>query len=302
MDDENIKKKVLTLAQNDPEFRAKLFRLNTLRDQFTYPTTEVWMQLGPAMMEFMGDVGLMDEIHTQESFNELNEWILENVNELAFYVQQTKKVIPRHYPRPVGKIFLSWTVKNPRGRESLAGIKGALDYFNIAYFDYTEHELSGEGDLSDQIEEQIRQAVDSSSITIEALSATLGSKWIDWERYYIKKSRVLLRIVITLDQELVDLITMEPSEEQRVLRLDMSGGRWGLHRPEDFNRYATTEADTSYYQSQDYFLTCFNLGWFIRKRLDADNPSNWLKSLIDILSLRRIREAYEFVHSSRGRA
>ena len=151
--------KILDRAKSDPEFRDKIIHLGALADQFIYGDPSIWIRIGPHFLEFARDAGLLEEIHdlnhddAQRYVDELFAWLTENASELAYYAEGSKKLIPgKRYQESVGKVFLSWTVKNPRDREAMVGIKKALDYFNVDYFDYTQRQLDDSQEQSDQIE------------------------------------------------------------------------------------------------------------------------------------------------------
>lgn len=287
---------ILDRAKADPKFREKLIRVGGLRDQFTYPGAQSWLQLAPALLEFAGDAGLMEQVDSQYSVDELLEWLLENVDELAFYAADPKKLVPgRYFQKPVGKVFVSWTVKNARGRASMLAIKHALDYCNIEYFDYTEHQLDDRRDVSEQIIQQLDSAISRSDITMEAMSSGVGSAWLQWERDRIAKSAVKLRVFACLETELASHMELDPSEEERVIRADISGGRSGVVAMREEDVWEPSESDTSYFRSEAYYFLCFALIWNIRRRLGGDKPQGWFERLRDTVTFRRPRAAFDFV-------
>jgi hypothetical protein len=138
---------VLERAAADAAFRARLMDVARLRDQFTYPSAEGWCRLSTPLLQLLSDAGLLKGIN-QARLNELTEWSLENIDELAYCAQGWRKACPsKRFSKPVGEVFISWTVKTPRTRAVAIAIRAALEHFNITYFDYTQNALSGEADL-----------------------------------------------------------------------------------------------------------------------------------------------------------
>jgi hypothetical protein len=169
-------KRILELAQENSTFRKKVVTLGTLGDQMTYPTMAVFQQFAPLMLEVASEAGLMDGID-QAAMDELNEWFSDSANELAYLVQSRQRTPPsRRYRKPIGHVFVSWTVKNPRDREATRGFKAALDWFNIDYFDYTEHQLDDERDMTVQIEQQLKDAI----AKLGGLAARAGWEILAW--------------------------------------------------------------------------------------------------------------------------
>jgi hypothetical protein len=296
-------------ASADPRFRRLLIQLSSLKDKFVYPNFEAEMEYFKLTGEVLAETGLLDRIHNQEQLSLFNDWLLDNINELAYSTQYQNKWgdgfqaegtgYGRRYSGRIGRVFLSWTVKNPRSRETLIGIMEALDYFNIEYINYMDH-LADDQESDEQTAMRLKEQVNGSSITIESYSSGVGSKWIQIERYYIKQSPVTLRIIVFLESEIGSIVTMGPSEENRIIRWDMSGGRLGIHSPSD-EKWRIAESDTTYYKSSDFLVGCFELAWAIRKRLEElERAPSWSQSfwegILDTISFRKNRELAEFLH------
>lgn len=274
-------KRILDLAQENSTFRKKVVTLGTLGDQMTYPTMDVFQQFAPLMLEVASEAGLMDGID-QVAMDELNEWFSDSANELAYLVQSRQRTPPsRRYRKPIGHVFVSWTVKNPRDREATRGIKAALDWFNIDYFDYTEHQLDDERDMTVQIEQQLRDAIAKSRFSVEVVSTETGRPWVQFERSLVAQNSNIHRFLACLESEKAKFVRMSEDLESRVTRIDVSGGRSGTMPTANMAAWMKQAANTSYFGTADFSYKCYEVGDVIRSHLSGKRKRHPFFSCID---------------------
>ena len=274
-------RRILDLAHKDATFRNKVIKLGALGDQMTYPTTESLMQFAPQMLEVAGEAGLLEGID-QAAFDELNEWISDSANELAYLVSPRQRMAASpKFAQSVGHVFVSWTVKNPRDREATRGVKAALDWFNIDYFDYTEHQLDDEADKSGQITQQLKDAIAKSRFSVEIVSTEVDRPWVQFERSLIAENASIHRFFVCLEWEKVRLVRMSKELEARVTRIDMSGGRWGHWQTTHFQQWAKQASDTRYFTTPDFFYRCYELGELLRSLLTGRRKRHPIFSFLD---------------------
>ncbi|MGD9364708.1 MAG: tetratricopeptide repeat protein [Desulfobacteraceae bacterium] len=266
------KQQILNRAKSDPEFFDKVKRLGAIADRIIYQDTYIWMHIAPYFLDFAQDAGLYEDIPkpTQESINELLDWLLHNASMIAYIAKKEDKLAHgKRFKKPVGKVFLSWSVSSPRDREAMVGIKRALDYFNVDYFDYTQYQFDDLHDHSEEIKRMLTDEVKNAKLSIEIRSGDFGNtKWIEYEKYLISKNSRLFRIFICLDAGIATLLSQDPSQEKRTLRLDMSDGRLLGSQTSEFDCWMAQGIDKTYYNSPQYMNKCFDLAWTVRKQLD----------------------------------
>lgn len=290
-------KRILDLAQKNPTFRNKVVILGTLGDQMTYPTMEIFQRFAPLMLEIASEAGLMDGID-QTAMDEQNEWFSDSANELAYLVQSRQRIPPsRKYRKPIGHVFVSWTVKNPRDREATLGIKAALDWFNIDYFDYIEHQLDDERDMTVQITQQLNDAIDKSSFSVEIVSTETGRPWVQFERSLITESLQIHRFFACLESEKARFVSMSEDSESRVTRIDMSGGRFGTMPTARMADWMKQAADTHYFGTADFSYQCYELADVIRSQLSGLCKRHPIFSCIDAF---RFSVLCQQLHQRRG--
>jgi len=274
-------KRILEFAQKNPAFRNKILTLGTLGDQMTYPTVDVFQRFAPLMLEIASEAGLLDGID-QSTMDELNEWFSDSANELAYLVQSRQRIpSSRKYRKPIGHVFVSWTVKNPRDREATRGIKAALDWFNIDYFDYTEHQLDDERDMTAQITQQLKDAIAKSRFSVEIVSTETGRPWVQFERSLIAENSNIHRFLACLESEKATLVRMSDDLESRVARIDMAGGRSGTIPTANIDRWMKQAANTSYFGTADFSYKCYEVADVMRSQLSGKRKRHPFFSCID---------------------
>lgn len=147
---------ILQKAKEDPIFFKKLTDLGKTYDNMLWSDPTAFSKAGPAILQFASDAGFLTDVSKQADLDELITWLNEHICELAYYAKERIRIQsgPR-YTEPVGKVFLSWTVKSPREREVMNGIRLALDFFNIEYFDYTSDRMDDSEDNTSKIKDFI---------------------------------------------------------------------------------------------------------------------------------------------------
>lgn len=284
-------------CQKDPKFRKKVIRLGALGDQMVYPEMDAWMQFAPQALEVAGEAGLLEGID-QEKLNILTDWISDSANELAYYVSPKQRMLTSPlYKKSVGYIFLSWSIKTPRDREAMSGVISALKWFNLKYFDYTEHQLDDKEDMTDQIIGQLEEHISKASISIETISSEVGRPWVRHERSLIDKNSNIHRFFACLEWEKAYLVSISAEQEARITRFDMSGGRLGGGRTDKMDQWVKGAADYSYFKSAEYIKKCYKLGSQIRSLLEQHAPKNPVRSFIDEITFRRFRDMVRFYKS-----
>ena len=274
-------RRILDLARRNPAFRNKLVKLGDLGDQMTYSTMESFMQFTPQMLDLVGEAGLLEGIE-QTALDELSEWISDSANELAYLVSARQRIpASPKFEQPVGHVFVSWTVKNPRDREATRGVKAALDWFNIDYFDYTEHQLDDEADMSDQITQQLREAIAKSRFSVEIVSSEVGRPWVQFERSLIAQNASIQRFLVCLEWEKARFVRMSEELEARVTRIDMSGRRSGTMPTANMDQWMNQAADTRYFATADFFYRCYALGEVLRSFLSGQAKRHPIFSFLD---------------------
>ncbi|WP_146519227.1 hypothetical protein [Stieleria varia] len=274
-------RRILDLAQSNPAFRNKVIALGALGDQMTYPSMELFQRFVPLMLEIAAEVGLLDGID-QSAADELNEWFLDSANELAYLVCNRQRITPsRKFKKPIGNVFVSWTVKNPRDREATRGVKAALDWFNIDYFDYTEHQLDDEADMSQQITQQLKDAIAKSRFSVEIVSSEASRPWVQFERSLIAKNASIRRFLVCLESDKARFMRMSAELEARITRIDMSGGRFGTIQTESMEQWMRQAADTSYFATVDFSYHCYKLADVIRSLLSGQRKRHPIFSCLD---------------------
>jgi hypothetical protein len=274
-------KRILALAQKNPMFRNKLLTLGALGDQMTYPSMGVFQRFAPLMLEIASEAGLLDGID-QSTMDELNEWFSDSANELAYLVQSRQRIPPsRKYRKPIGHVFVSWTVKNPRDREATRGIKAALDWFNIDYFDYTEHQLDDERDMTAQITQQLKDAIAKSRFSVEIVSTETGRPWVQFERSLVAQNSNIHRFLACLESEKATFVRMSADLESRATRIDISGGRSGTIPTANMDRWMEQAANTGYFGTADFSYKCYEVADVIRSQLSGKRKRHPFFSCID---------------------
>lgn len=283
---EKCRSLILGYAEFHPEFRKKLNQLSQFQEQLLYPDFSTYTQLmGQAMElinEISSDCGLFEFINlsnlSNEQFQEFLWWMLEKSSELSYYVEErARQQQPKSINRPLLEkvdVFLSWSIRTPRERTAMLGVRDGLDYFGVKYYDFTEHRADSSRDETEKIEAKICEAVNQSICSIELTSNEFQGHWIDFERRQLRKKENIVRIIIHLDKE----IGIYANDEFRILRLDFSDGRYRIHRTDD-QSWINRASDASYYQSQEYLSRCYALGHLVREICNKKEPIKIINSL-----------------------
>lgn len=274
---------ILKKAKEDPIFHKKLSDLGKVYENMVCSDSEGFSKVAPSIMQFALDSGFLAGVSSQADIDELITWLNENICELAYYAQERQRIQPgARYTDPVGKVYLSWTVKSPREREAMIGIRLALDFFNIDYFDYTSERIDDSKDNTFKIEKIIKQQVNASFVSVEIRSAGMEGRWISFERNEIEKNSAIQRIMICLDFTYAYFMKMPKDQEDRTLRIDMSGGHTFFGRTDLFEQTLASSTDTSYYDSGEYLRKCFQLGLHIRmilENLTIKSKASWITEM-----------------------
>ena len=296
-------RRILDQASQKPQLREKIVALGALADAMTYQASEKFTLFVPQMLNIAEESGLLDETDftsmEQGDMDELTEWFMDSANELAYLVcKRPHMPVSPLYKDRVGHAFLSWTVKNPRDREALCGIKDALDWVNVEYFDYTEHQLDDEGDKNDEIVRQLEQAVSQSQISLEIVSTEVMRPWVQYERSLLDKNVALHRFQICLESEKARYVSVSKEQEARTTRIDMSGGRSAIIPTKTSRQWMTQASDTKYFATTDFLYECYQVASQIRSHLSKGAHRSAITILLDTLLLRRTRDEVRFVNQA----
>lgn len=291
-DQEECKRLILQHAVSHPDFRRKLSQLSQLQEKLTYPDPRTYTKLMSQAMELIVEISsvckLLDaENLTQKKLNQVVSWMLETAPELSYYAEksvakestQQNHITRASFENNVGYVFLSWTVRYPRERAAMSGVKESLDYFGVKYFDFTEHPVNASEDESSKIEQQTREAVNRSSCSVELVSSEFGDRWAQYERMLLRKKESIVRIILHLETSFgLTHALGGDSDEARIIRMDFSDGRPSVHRPGD-SAWREWAADASYYRSKEYIKKCYELGMLVRNICNTENPVKLKDSL-----------------------
>ena len=294
-------RRILDYAAQSPQFRNKVTLLGKLADDMTYPTPEKFTTFAPLMLEVAEEAGLLADVD-QAGIEELTEWFSDSSNEIAFFVRQHGRTPASSlYKTRTGHAFVSWTIKSPRDREAVCGIREALDWFNIDYFDYTENQLDDRSDRTDEIVRQLEQAVAASEVSVEVVSTEVGRPWVQVERSLIAGNPAIHRFLVCLEWEKVRFVRMSQEQESRATRIDMSGGRCGYVPTAAQARWMAQAADTRYYSTTRFFLQCYDFASHLRNRLVGVKSRSPIAILLNALLLRTRRDRTRYVAAARQR-
>ena len=288
-------RRILDYASQNPQFRNKVILLGKLADDMTYPTPDKFMTFAPLMLEVAGEAGLIGDLD-QAEFEELTEWFSDSANEIAYFAIQRRRRPPSpRYKTPTGHAFVSWTIKTPRDREVVCGIREALDWLNIDYFDYSENQVEDDTDRADEIVHQLERAVAASQVSVEVVSTEVGRPWVQYERSLIAQNPAIHRFLICLEWEKVRFVRMSEEQESRTTRIDMSGGRSGVMPTATMGRWMAQAADTRYYSTAQFLVQCYDFASHLRDQLAGVKGRPAIAILFDALLLRSRRDRARFL-------
>jgi len=262
---------ILEKAGKDPKFRSAVVRLGHLADRVSgrpFPDTNLFAEFTLMAIGTAVSSGLIQKGEDPSRIDSIVKWLHQAAPELAYIVSGVERFPsnPRH-TNPVGRVFLSWSVKSRRDREAIIGIKAALDWYRVDYFDYMEHQVGEEEDTSAEIERQLRREISEAVLTIEVYSQELiGRPWVDFERNIIRDLTDCKRVFLHLDAGDAKNLRQIPAQEQRIFRIDLSDGKLPGSRVS--NVFQKENPIDDFYWSEAYLDKCYDVGSHTRWELD----------------------------------
>jgi len=112
-----------------------------------------------------------------------------------------------------GRVFISYTLRDPRGAYLAQTLKSMFDQIGLPYYDYVpaQEAPNAQGDRTQEIQSELQNAVASSCCTCEIISSvTICREWIQLERALIRQHE-LHRFFLVLDPEFLDRHACEAS-------------------------------------------------------------------------------------------
>ena len=246
-----IKKLVIERSRQSATFQKKIIELGKMAHQVFWGSRDDILNYKflPLAIEIASEIDLLDKPN-QALIDDLIDLFSSEACIFAYLVKENKRLSHGPlYKAPLGYVFFSWSVNFPRDREVSTGIKKALDWFNIEYFDFCGNENLLYMTES-QAEARIAKEVAKSQVCIEIISSeNASSRWIQFERHLISKKDNIWRILVCLEWEKAHFFQMLEEQEARSTRIDMSNGRHSIISTEIYEQWATEAGDTSYYSS-----------------------------------------------------
>jgi len=158
---------------------------------------------------------------------------------------------------PVGYVFLSWTIRNPRDNAAMRPIIYALKKLNVEFYDYTRFQVDDSNDRSEEIGRLLETAIANCDLSIEIISQDiLFHEWVQHERAILRKSKKN-RVFLCIDWGFLFCVG---KNEEDITRLNFSDGRFGGNAIEDLARYSNVR----YFEGRKYQLKCLFLVAVIR--------------------------------------
>lgn len=127
-----------------------------------------------------------------------------------------------------GRLFISYTLRDPRGAYLARSLMDICDQIGLPYYDYVpaQEAPSAQGDRTQEIQSDLQNSVASSCCTCEIISnVTIRREWIQFERAMIRQQG-LHRFFLVLDPEFLDRHSFESSGP--ITRIDCT---WMMLRP-----------------------------------------------------------------------
>jgi len=139
----------------------------------------------------------------------------------------------------------------------------ALDQYHVRYFDYTRFQVDSSRDQSDAIRALLDEKVRESVCSIEIISGEiLFSDWVRVERQYLRDHKKP-RLFACIDEHYMLAVANRPEVEVRIIRLNLSDGRLGIHTP----TYESDYRRVGYFRSVEYRAAILKLARLVRRAI-----------------------------------
>ncbi len=299
-EENRIKKLVIERSRQSATFKKKIIELGKMAHQAFWGTRSDILNYKfiPHVIEIASEIDILDKPN-QALINDLIDLFSSEACIFAYIVKENKRLPPGPlHKTPLGYVFFSWSVNFPRDLEVSTGIKIALDWFNIEYFDFCGNE-----DLlymtESQAEARIAKEVAKSQVCIEIVSSeNASSRWIQFERHLISKKDNIWRILVCLEWEKAHFFQMPEKQESRSTRIDISNGRHSVISTKNFEQLVTEAGETSYYSSPSYYFQCYEIAALARRLLTNEKHNSFfgfIKSSFEDIRRHASHDSSNFV-------